>query len=41
MKFSVSENRSNDLFFKYVEILFHKNTLIDVDITVVNTIRLF
>ena len=34
VKFSVSENRSIFYyFFKYIEILFNKHALIDVDIT--------
>ena len=41
VKFSVSENRSNFLFFKYIEILFNKHALIDVDITTADIMQLF
>ena len=41
MKFLVSENRSNFLFFKYIEILFDKQALFDVDITAADIMQLF
>ena len=41
VKFTVSENRSNYLFFRYIEILFNKHAAIDVGITAADTMRLF